>query len=63
MPRGYTINELLKSVKVKLNDNQGTFEYLTAVSGNSIQLLNKLVLDKANFTAEDYQTLRFFLYL
>ena len=64
VPKGYRIDEVPKSSRVKLNDNQGMFEYLTVVSDNTIQLRSKLVLYKANFLPEDYETLRnFFTYV
>lgn len=64
MPKGYKVDELPKSTRVKLNDNEGMFEYLTANSSDVIQLRARLVINKANFTPDDYQTLRdFFAYI
>lgn len=64
MPKGYKVDELPKSARVKLNENQGMFEYLIANSGDMIQFQVRLVLNKATFDPEDYQTLRdFFSYV
>jgi hypothetical protein len=63
-PKGYTIDELPKSVKVSLNETDGMFEYIIARSDDGIQLRCRLQLNKANFAPEDYQTLRdFFAYV
>lgn len=60
VPKGYTIDELPKSTRVKLDDNQGSFEYIVVASNGTIQLRSKLVLEKAIFLPEEYQTLRDF---
>jgi hypothetical protein len=64
VPKGYIIDEIPKSTRVKLDDkNSGIFEYLTAVNGSNIQLRSKLILNKALFSADDYQNLRNFFVL
>ncbi len=60
VPKGYKIDEIPKSARVKLNENEGLFEYLIGVVGQNIQLQCRLILKKANFMPEDYQTLRDF---
>ena len=60
IPKGYQIEELPKSEMVKLNDNEGYFEYLINKSDEEIQLRVKLVTGKANFNSEDYKTIRDF---
>jgi hypothetical protein len=60
VPKGYEIEELPKSAKVKLNDTEGLFEYMIGASDNYIQLRCRIRINKANFTSEDYQTLREF---
>ncbi len=60
IPKGYKVEELPKSTKVSLNENEGTFEYLISSDKDKIQMKCHLVLRKANFTKEDYQTLRDF---
>jgi hypothetical protein len=64
IPEGYRVDELPKSARVKLNDNQGIFEYIIVNNGTNIQLRSKIALYKANFSPEDYETLRnFFDYI
>ncbi len=60
IPKGYAIEELPKSTRVKLNDNEGMFEYLVGASGSSIQVRCRIRINKANFMPEDYETLRNF---
>lgn len=64
IPKGYTVEEVPKSARVKLNEDEGMFEYLVAKDETSIQLRSTIRLNKANFLPEDYQTLRdFFAYV
>jgi Domain of Unknown Function with PDB structure (DUF3858)/Transglutaminase-like superfamily len=60
VPAGYVVDELPKPSRVKLNENEGVFEYLIQQDGNHIQLRCRLKLNKANFEPEDYQMLRNF---
>jgi hypothetical protein len=60
VPDGYTVDELPKSARVSLNDNEGMFQYLIQQTGNHIQLLCHLKLNKSNFEPDDYETLRNF---
>jgi hypothetical protein len=60
VPDGYKVDEIPKSTRVKLNEDEGVFEYLVNSNGKMIQLRSRLVLYKANFMPEDYQTLRDF---
>ena len=64
IPKGYRVEEVPKSARVKLNEDEGLFEYLVAKDENTIQLRSTLKLNKATFLPEDYQTLRdFFGYI
>ncbi|MCW3105765.1 MAG: hypothetical protein JWQ09_271 [Segetibacter sp.] len=64
IPKGYAIEELPKSSRVKLNEDEGMFEYLVAKDETSIQLRSTIRLNKATFLPEDYQSLRdFFGYI
>lgn len=64
IPEGYVVEELPKSAKVMLNEDQGIFEYLIGRQDNMIQMRCHLKLVKANFPAEDYASLRdFFAYV
>jgi hypothetical protein len=60
IPKGYKVDELPKSTRVKLNENEGMFEYIISNDGKRIQLRSKIVLEKANFMPDDYETLRNF---
>ena len=64
IPKGYEVEEMPKSSRVKLNENEGLFEYLVAKNENAIQLRSTLKMNRATFSPEDYQTLRdFFGYI
>jgi Transglutaminase-like superfamily len=63
MPTGYTPGELPKSIKVNLNVNEGSFEYLLAADAKNIQLHVRVKLDRARFPPEDYASLRDFFAL
>ncbi|MFY7900710.1 MAG: transglutaminase domain-containing protein, partial [Chitinophagaceae bacterium] len=60
IPVGYVVDELPKSARVKLNDNEGMFEYIITSNEGFIQMRTKLILEKATFNPEDYATLRDF---
>ena len=60
VPQGYKVDELPKSARISLNDNDGMFEYLIQQSGDNIQLRCRTKINKANFDPEDYETLRNF---
>jgi len=60
IPRGYKIDELPKSTRVKLNETEGLFEYIINADTSTIRMRCRLTMNKANFTSEDYQTLRDF---
>ncbi len=60
VPKGYTVDELPKSARVALNGDEGLFEYLISNDGGVIQLRTRLKLKKANFSPEDYSSLRDF---
>ncbi len=60
VPVGYTVDEIPKSARVKLNDNEGVFEYIIAKSSDRIQLRCRVKLEKATYEPDDYQTLRDF---
>ena len=60
IPKGYKVDEIPKSVRVKLNENEGIFEYIVNASADRIMLQSKIDIKKTNFEVEDYQTLRDF---
>lgn len=64
IPEGYVIDELPKSTRVYLNENEGMFEYLFSKDADAVQVRSVLKLNKANFLPQDYATLRdFFAYV
>lgn len=64
IPKGYKIDELPKSSRINFNENEGIFEYLIQADAKTIQLRCKVVLNKANFLPEDYESLRdFYTYI
>ncbi len=60
IPDGYAIEEMPKSVRMNLPENGGTFQYLSSVTGNMIQLTIKIQLDKLRFEPEDYDIVKEF---
>lgn len=64
VPTGYKVEEVPKSTRVMFNGDEGMFEYIISGAGDRIQLRTRLLLDKATFQPEDYQSLRdFFAYV
>jgi uncharacterized protein DUF3858/transglutaminase superfamily protein/uncharacterized protein DUF3857 len=64
IPDGYAVDEMPKSARVALNDQDGFFEYSIQRSETNIQLRARIKLNKATFPIEDYNTLRdFFAYV
>ncbi|MFY7964040.1 MAG: DUF3858 domain-containing protein [Chitinophagaceae bacterium] len=60
IPKGYVVDEMPKSVRSKLNENEGLFEYLITNKSGRIQLRCKFKLEKSNYEADDYESLRSF---
>ncbi len=60
VPKGYKVDEIPKSARVKLNEDEGMFEYMIAKNDDNIQMRCKVSLKKATYNPEDYATLRDF---
>lgn len=60
IPKGYRVEEIPKSSKVKLNEMDGFFEYLVDVEEEVVRLRSRVKINKATFPPEDYQSLRDF---
>jgi hypothetical protein len=60
IPKGYVVDELPKSSRVKLNDDEGMFEYMISSNPTTIQFRSRLLINKATFQKEDYEVLRNF---
>ena len=64
VPKGYKVEELPKSSRVKFNEDEGMFEYLVNVDRDVIQLRSIVKFNKATFLPDDYQSLRdFYTYI
>jgi hypothetical protein len=64
IPDGYEVEELPKSVRIKLNENDGIFEYLIQKNEHAIQFKSVLNIKRATFDPEDYNNLRdFYAYI
>jgi hypothetical protein len=64
IPEGYVVEELPKSARVKINEDEGMFEYIINKDEKYIQLRCRLSLEKTRYMPEDYQSLRdFFSYV
>jgi hypothetical protein len=60
IPDGYTVEELPKSVRMKLPNNGGLFQYASSVKDNVIQLAIKIQIDQLRFEPEDYALVKAF---
>ncbi len=58
IPKGYKVDEMPKSTRIKLNNEEGLFEYLISSDGNYINLRCRTLLNEVNFSSEDYSALR-----
>ena len=61
VPAGYEVDELPKSMVVKMNESgEGMFEYRISQSGTSISFRCRVQLKRAYFDPEEYEMLREF---
>lgn len=61
MPQGYEVEELPKSIRVKLNnEGDGVFEYLIQKEENRISMRAKLMITRTYFNPDEYKMLREF---
>lgn len=58
LPADYRVDQIPKSAKVLLNEDDGFFEYPLNQTEQVIQVKTCLVFRRANFTAESYENLR-----
>jgi len=64
VPAGYEVDEMPKSILVKLNEaNEGLFEYRVSISGSSLSLRSRIKMNRAYFYPDEYQMLREFFNL
>jgi hypothetical protein len=61
VPNGYTVEELPRSMLVKLNEaDDGVFEYRISQSGNNISFRSRIRIVRSYFDPEEYTMLRDF---
>ncbi|QNE38381.1 DUF3858 domain-containing protein [Hymenobacter sp. NBH84] len=60
LPAGYVVEEMPKPIVVELPDNGGRFLYSISPGENSLQIISRLNLRKAVYSAEEYAALRDF---
>ncbi|MGQ0738491.1 MAG: DUF3857 domain-containing protein [Bacteroidota bacterium] len=61
VPQGYVVEELPKSIVVKLNEeDHGMFEYRVSQSGNNISFRSRVKIARAYFLPDEYEMLREF---
>lgn len=60
MPEGYQVEELPKSVKISLDENKGSCQYMIVQEGNFIQMKYLFQLNQVIFPHLEYSTLRDF---
>jgi len=64
IPVGYVVDELPRSMVVKLNeDDDGIFEYRISKSASNISFRYSLKINRTNFMPDEYKTLREFFNL
>jgi Domain of Unknown Function with PDB structure (DUF3857) len=60
IPDGYVVEELPKSIRMKLPNNGGTFQYASSVKDNVVQLVMKIQIDQLRFEPDDYALVKAF---
>ena len=60
IPDGYAVDELPKSIMLKLPDNSAKYLYHATQTGNTISLTSNLQINNSLFTQEEYPHLREF---
>ena len=61
VPQGYAVDELPKSMLVKLNEqDEGMFEYRISQSGDNISFRSRIRINRTYFLPEEYEMLREF---
>lgn len=64
IPDGYVVDEMPKSTRVSLNENDGMFEYIIVKEEKEILLKSSIRINKTVFMTDEYEDLRgFFDYI
>jgi hypothetical protein len=60
LPTGYSIDQLPKNIKMNLPENTASFQMLSTINENKVQVLFKLFINKPVFYQPEYQNLKTF---
>jgi hypothetical protein len=60
LPAGYSIDQLPKNVKMSLPENTASFQMISSVNENHVQVMFKLNINKPVFYQPEYQNLKLF---
>lgn len=60
VPEGYVIDEVPKSVRVSLNETDGSFEYIVSKTKEDVSMRTQIKINKAVFMNDEYENLRSF---
>jgi len=60
IPTGFSIDQIPKNIKMSLPENTASFQMLSSVIDNKVQVLFKLFINKPVFYQPEYQNLRVF---
>jgi transglutaminase-like putative cysteine protease len=60
IPRGYRVDQLPQSQRVRLEDSSGIFEYLISADDSTIRFRTQLTIRKTNYSPGEYQGIRDF---
>jgi transglutaminase-like putative cysteine protease len=63
IPRGYRVDQLPKSERIKLQDSSGFFVYLITADSSAIHFRTQLMIRKTNYNPDEYQAIRDFFSL
>jgi len=60
VPKNYMVEEMPKSIRLRINEEDSLYEYLISFDKETNQLMfrRSFVLKKADFPSTDYETLR-----
>jgi transglutaminase-like putative cysteine protease len=60
IPKGFQVEEIPKSERIVLGENQGVFDYIIQQNPDNIQMQIRMKLNKTEFSTADYKNLREF---
>jgi len=60
VPTGYSIDQIPKNIKMSLPDNTASFQMLSSLNENKVQIMFKLLVNKPVFYQPEYPNLKVF---